>query len=39
MHGRYGDIRNEYKILFVHPEEKIILRPRRRWEDNIKDGS
>jgi hypothetical protein len=33
----HGDVRNAYKILVGEPEEKRLLgRPRRRWEDDIK---
>jgi hypothetical protein len=32
-----GDDRGVYKILVGKPEEKRpLVRPRRRWEDNIK---
>jgi hypothetical protein len=32
-----GEMRNLYRILVGKPEGKIpILRPRRRWENNIK---
>jgi hypothetical protein len=32
-----GEIRNTYKILVGHPKERRLLeRPRRRWEFNIK---
>jgi hypothetical protein len=32
-----GEKRNAYRILVGKPEEKRLLgRPRRRWEDNIK---
>jgi hypothetical protein len=33
MHvARMGETRNEYRILGEEP----LVRPRRRWEDNIK---
>jgi hypothetical protein len=32
-----GEIRNSYKILVVKPDGRRLLgRPRRRWEDNMK---
>jgi hypothetical protein len=38
--ARMGDMRNAYKHLVGKPEAKGTLgRTRRRWEDNIKDGS
>jgi hypothetical protein len=33
----YGEGRGMYRVLIGKPEEKRLLgRPRRRWEDNIK---
>jgi hypothetical protein len=32
----HGEMRNTYKILVGRPEGTRSLRPRRRWEDNIK---
>ena len=33
----YGGRRGVYRVLLVKPERKRLLgRPRRRWEDNIK---
>jgi hypothetical protein len=33
-----GDRRDAYRVLVGRPERKIPLgRPRRRWEDNIKN--
>jgi len=33
----YGEKRVVYRVLMGKPEEKRLLgRPRRRWEDNIK---
>jgi len=38
--ARMGEMRNAYKHLVGKPEAKGTLgRTRRRWEDNIKDGS
>jgi len=38
--ARMGEVRNVYKILIWKSEEKRLLRkPGRRWEDNIKSGS
>jgi hypothetical protein len=35
-----GEKRNAYRIMVGNPEGKIPLgRPRRRWVDNIKNGS
>jgi hypothetical protein len=35
--ARKGDIRNAYKILIGKPEEKrLLVRPRRRWENGFK---
>jgi hypothetical protein len=35
-----GEKRNAYRLLVGKPEGKRPLgRPRRRWVDNIKDGS
>ncbi|KAJ4451323.1 hypothetical protein ANN_02785, partial [Periplaneta americana] len=35
--ARMGESRNAYRVLVVRPEGKRLLeRPRRRWEDNIK---
>jgi hypothetical protein len=35
--ARMGEGRGVYRVLFVRPEGKRLLgRPRRRWEDNIK---
>jgi len=32
-----GEMRGVYRVLAGKPEEKRpVLRPRRRWEDNIK---
>jgi hypothetical protein len=31
-----GVVRNVYKILVKNPETKTLLRPKHRWEDNIK---
>jgi hypothetical protein len=37
MLRRMGEIKNAYKILIGKPEEKKLLgRPRRRWEVNIR---
>jgi hypothetical protein len=37
MTERIVDIVNAYKILVGKPEEKVpFVRPRRRWENNIK---
>jgi len=34
-----GEMRNMYKILVGKPEwKRPFLRPRRRWEDNIRMG-
>jgi hypothetical protein len=34
-----GERRGVYKVLVGKPEEKRLLgKPRRRWEDNIKTG-
>jgi hypothetical protein len=34
-----GEVRGAYNILVGRPEGRRSLgRPRRRWEDNIKDG-
>jgi hypothetical protein len=33
------EMRNAYKKLVGIPEGKIIVRPRRRWDDNIKSCS
>jgi hypothetical protein len=33
----YGEVRGVYRVLVGNPEVKRLLgRPRRRWEDNIK---
>jgi hypothetical protein len=34
----HGEMRSAYKILVGKPEERktLFVRPRRRWEDNIK---
>jgi hypothetical protein len=38
--ARMGETRNLYRILVGKPEGKRPLgRPRRRWVDNIKNGS
>jgi hypothetical protein len=38
--ARMGEGRGVYRVLVGKPEGKTPLgRPRRRWEDNIKDGS
>jgi hypothetical protein len=35
--ARMKKIRNAYKILVVkHEGKRLLWRPRRRWEDNIK---
>jgi hypothetical protein len=35
--GHMGVMRNEFNILFIKPEEnKLLGRPKRRLEDNIK---
>ena len=35
--ARMGERRGVYRVLVGKPEEKRLLgRPRRRWEDNIK---
>jgi hypothetical protein len=35
--ARIGEKRGAYRILVGRPEERRLLRrPRRRWEDNIK---
>ena len=35
--ARVGERRGVYRLLVEKPEGKrILLRPRRRWEDNIK---
>jgi hypothetical protein len=32
-----GEMRNEYKILMAeHEVKRLVRRPRRRWEDNIR---
>jgi hypothetical protein len=37
--ARMGKMRNMYKMLVGEPEGKRVLgRPRRRWEDDIKMG-
>jgi hypothetical protein len=37
--ARMGDVRGAYNILVGRPEGRRLLgRPRRRWEDNIKMG-
>ena len=37
--GTYGERRGAYRVLVVKPEGRRLLeRPRRRWEDNIKMG-
>jgi hypothetical protein len=38
--ARVGEERKVYKVLVGKPEGKGVLgRPRRRWEDGIKNGS
>jgi hypothetical protein len=35
--GMYGDRRGAYRVLMSRPEGKRqLVRPRHRWEDNIK---
>ena len=35
--GMCGDKRGEYRVLVGKPEgKKPLVRPRRRWEDDIK---
>jgi len=37
--ARMGEIRDVYMVLVEEPEGKIpLIRPTRRWEDNIKMG-
>jgi hypothetical protein len=38
-HGSSSEKRNAYKLLLVKPEEeRLLVRSRRRWVDNIKMG-
>jgi len=35
--GSMGEMRNAYRILIGRPREKRpLIRPRRKWENNIK---